>query len=60
MDDDHILEKGIQQLLGKEEYDPPTRLLVCDHISDGFIYEETPVFTTLRCTKCGEHYDILP
>ncbi len=49
---------GIQQMLGKEEFTtPPEVYRECVHESDGFIYEDTPVFITLMCTKCGLHYD---
>lgn len=53
-----ILDKGIQQILGKEEYPEPELIKQCNHISDGFVYEETPFFYTTMCTKCREHYDI--
>ncbi len=56
-EDNDLMKHGISQLLGKEEYDAPTRSVICEHVSDGFIYEETPTFITRRCTKCGLHYD---
>ena len=58
MDDDEVMLRGIKQLLGKEEYDPPEPIVEHEHVSDGYVYEVTPQFITLRCTKCGEHYDI--
>lgn len=52
-----ILEKGIQQILGKEEYPPPEISTECEHTSDGFVYEDTPLYFTFMCSKCGLHYD---
>ena len=57
-EDDERMLHGIQQLLGKEDYDPPERLIVCNHVSDGYVYEITPLYKTLRCSKCGIHYDV--
>jgi len=55
-----LLEKGIDALLGKTEYDPgEVAKPPCKHISDGFIYDDTPVFVTLQCVKCGIQYDVL-
>ena len=56
-EDDLKMVAGILQLLGKEEYDAPDILRKCNHVSDGYIYEDTPTFITLRCNKCGQHYD---
>jgi len=56
--DDDVMLKGIKQILGKEEYDPPEVVKECNHVSDGYIYEVTPLYVTLRCEKCGIHYDI--
>lgn len=52
------MSEGIQQLLGKKPYDPPERVRSCTHRSDGFVYEQTSMWTTLRCTTCGELYDV--
>lgn len=57
--DNEIMEHGIKKLLGKEKYDPAEILKVCIHISDGFVYDDTPVFTTLQCARCGIQYDVL-
>lgn len=58
LNDNEAMETGIKQLLGLEEYDAPEVWHECKHISDGFIYEQTPVFITLLCKRCGVHYDI--
>lgn len=57
--DYELMGKGISALLGKAEYDPPEIApQQCVHVSDGFIYDDTPVFVTLQCTKCGIQYDM--
>jgi hypothetical protein len=58
-DNNKVMEHGIKALLGKEEYDPAEKIKVCTHISDGFVYDDTPVFTTLQCARCGLQYDVL-
>lgn len=57
--DNEVLERGIKQLLGKEAYDAAEKLKVCVHISDGFVYDDTPVFATLQCARCSLQYDVL-
>lgn len=57
--DNEVMEHGIKKLLGKEEYDAAEVLKVCNHISDGFVYDDTPVFVTLQCARCGIQYDML-
>lgn len=52
------LLSGSRKILGIEEYDPGVKYVRCYHKSDGFIYEETPHWTTLRCITCGIHYDV--
>ena len=55
-----IMEHGIKALLKQEDYDPATRAPApCAHISDGFVYDDTPIFTTLQCVKCSIQYDVL-
>lgn len=60
VDKDHeLLEKGISQLLGKEQYDKPEVVPEpCKHVSDGFVYDDTPIYMTLQCIKCGIQYDV--
>lgn len=58
--DYELMEKGINALLGKESYgEPEVAKPPCIHISDGFVYEDNPVFTTLQCVKCSIQYDVL-
>ena len=57
-EDNDIMLHGIKQLLGKEDYPSGVLAVKCSHTSDGFIYEQTPMWTTLRCSTCGEHYDV--
>ncbi len=52
------MSSGVRKLLGKEEYDPGVRYIRCYHTSDGHIYEETPYWTTHRCSTCGQYYDV--
>lgn len=55
-----ILDKGIQQLLGKEDYPPAEKLPEdCKHISDGFIYDDNGVIVLLQCARCQIQYEIL-
>ena len=54
------MEHGINALLKKEEYAPAEKAPVpCKHISDGFVYDDTPIFITLQCVKCSIQYDVL-
>ena len=53
------MEKGIDALLGKAEYDAPELAgEPCKHVSDGFIYDDNAVFVTLGCVKCHIQYSI--
>ena len=57
--DYELMDKGIGALLKTGEYDPPEVMPAkCNHVSDGFIYDDTPIFVTLQCTKCGIQYDM--
>lgn len=57
--DYEILEKGIKQLLGKEEYPAAEKASEpCMHTSDGFVYEETPLTLLFQCSKCSIQYDV--
>lgn len=54
------MEHGAKALLKKEEYDPADKAPPpCAHVSDGFIYDDTPVYVTLQCVKCMIQYDML-
>lgn len=59
-----ILNKGIKQLLGKEDYPPGDRYNgPCKHISDGFVYnKDAPnahIIAIYQCAKCSVQYEVL-
>lgn len=49
---------GVQRILKRKDYAEPERAIRCVHVPDGFVYEETPFWTTVCCLKCGVHYDV--
>ncbi len=50
--------EGISQILGKSPLPKPeVSGQPCDHDSDGFIYDETPMYVLLTCSRCGEQYE---
>ena len=57
--DYELMKDGIDKLLGKESYGPPVKSKsICDHISDGFVYDDNAICTLLQCVKCGVQYEI--
>lgn len=59
-DDNKSMEQGLESLLGKTPYDPPTRVSnVCKHITDGFVEDETSLHYVFKCLLCDEYYKIL-
>jgi hypothetical protein len=57
--DYELMEKGIGALLGTLEYDAPEPVgEPCKHVSDGFVYDDNPVFVTLGCVKCHIQYNL--
>lgn len=58
-----MLETGISQILGLAPLPAPERVgEPCQHISDGFIYDDpddVPFLTTVTkmCKRCGCHYE---
>ena len=57
-DSQEVMLEGISQILGKSPL--PKGVVAapsCNHESDGFIYDDTPVYVLLTCTKCGEQYE---
>lgn len=54
-----IMEHGIKALLKQESYgEPELAGEPCKHISDGFVYEDNPIFVTMQCVKCRVQYDV--
>lgn len=58
--DNNALEQGISSLLGKTPYAKPTKVAdVCEHLTDGFVEDESKLHIYFTCIKCGALYKVL-
>jgi hypothetical protein len=51
------MEEGIAQILGLKPFLNTAPTEKCEHEDDGHVYGETKNKVTLRCEKCGVHYE---
>jgi len=57
--DQEAMTSGVKQLLGYMPYACVDSTPKCDHISDGFVYNDSQDGiheSTLKCDICGEFY----
>jgi len=55
--DNKLMENGVLQILKYKPFNNYPITEICNHEEDGYIYDETSRKITLRCIKCGIHYE---